>query len=117
MLTIEAYQHIRFTVHTFEPENIKAEMTFRIFLKRDSGTLTTGDFDLSVYGPTPSRGTITIRDDKVVIDIESGCFDSNGSPISSAWQKAMENGEYQLVREVHSTTKQSTLRTTVPMVK
>lgn len=99
MITIEASEHIRFNVHTLSPANEKVKTMFYILLKRDSGTLTTGDFSFEsifTYHPLPTRGRIVIEGNKLLVDAEVGQEDVSGAVTN--WGKSYANGEYQLVR-------------------
>lgn len=102
MLTINAYQHIRFNIHTFTPANYKSPQVFRVFLKKDAGTLAQGDFMVgetaSTFSLMPTRGRIVIKNTNVVIDAEIAQRDAHGEPNPTSWTKWWADGEYQLVR-------------------
>jgi len=102
MLTIDATAHIGFNIHTFSPANYDGAHRRYIWLKKDSGVLGTGDFavsDLQGVDGGPARGQISLGEDKVVIDVETGWFDSYGQIIPGKWVKAEFNGEYGLIRD------------------
>lgn len=95
MLTVEAYQLMRFNVHTFALGHEKVPVRYEWYLKRDSGILGAGDFHV-IPESVPIRGRISIQDDKVIIDVEGGHQSEPNGAIS--WTKADENGEYRLIR-------------------
>ena len=101
-LIIEGYQEIRFNVHTFEFGNDKVKETFEIFLKKDTGTLTDGDFAVCSFGgilPIPSRGSIVIQNNEVLINVEVRQVDTIGKSLEAGWVKSRLNGKYRVVRD------------------
>jgi hypothetical protein len=102
MLKIEAYQHIRFNIHTYEFCDEKFKQMFYIFLKKDLGELREGEFfvaSLGSFAPMPSKGKIEIRKERILIDVQVAQLGVHLVPIATSWRKSAVNGEYMLVRE------------------
>lgn len=92
-LTVNAYQIMRFNAHTFSFGNERVPVTYRLFLKRDSGTLRSGEFR-GVADDALLQGRITIRGGQVIIDIDQGFQHEPRGAVF--WSKADLNGTYAL---------------------
>ena len=97
-LRIELVQKIRFNVHTLSPAHTDVPMECFVLLRRDSGTLTTGDFYVGSLGgtsPMPTRGIVTFRGDRVRIEAEL----ARGADPAKGWEASLANGDYLVIRK------------------
>ena len=98
MLRIELVQKMRFNVHQFRPANADIPMECFVMLRRDSGTLTTGDFYVGSLGstsPMPTRGTVVFSGNRVQITAEL----ARDADPTKGWEALLANGDYLLTKE------------------
>ena len=97
-LRIQIVQKIRFNPHTFAPAHTDVPMECFLLLRRDSGTLVTGDFyfvSLAGVSPMPTRGTVVFSGSRVRVTAEL----ATGGDAAKGWEALPANGDYLIVKE------------------